>query len=55
MKLMADAGRVVKKEQVMKDDEFPEDYSLTVFPFTTDVSFEWNHNLFILFKVHFRS
>ncbi|XP_029929588.1 uncharacterized protein LOC115374680 [Myripristis murdjan] len=35
-----DAERVVKKEQqVMRDKEFPEDYHLTVFPFTADVFF----------------
>ncbi|XP_070813702.1 uncharacterized protein [Chaetodon trifascialis] len=33
-----DAERVVQKEQhIMADDEFPEDYVLTVFPFTRDV------------------
>lgn len=36
---MADAKRVVQKEQqIMADNEFPEDYVLTVFPFTRDVS-----------------
>ena len=33
-----DAERVVKKEQSMRDEEFPKDYTLTVFKFTTDVS-----------------
>ncbi|KAL7370372.1 hypothetical protein ABVT39_026759 [Epinephelus coioides] len=33
-----DAARVVRKEQhIMKDNEFPDDYPLTVFPFTRDV------------------
>ncbi|XP_071392899.1 uncharacterized protein [Centroberyx affinis] len=33
-----DAERVVRKDlQIMKDKEFPEDYHLTVFPFTPDV------------------
>ncbi|XP_044044092.1 uncharacterized protein LOC122872223 [Siniperca chuatsi] len=33
-----DAERVVRKEQqIMTDDEFPENYLLTVFPFTRDV------------------
>ncbi|CAJ1087041.1 uncharacterized protein LOC117808021 [Xyrichtys novacula] len=33
-----DAERVVRKEEhIMIDDEFPADYLLTVFPFTTDV------------------
>uniref|UniRef100_UPI0037E75240 uncharacterized protein n=1 Tax=Semicossyphus pulcher TaxID=241346 RepID=UPI0037E75240 len=33
-----DAERVVRKEeQIMTDEEFPADYVLTVFPFTTDV------------------
>lgn len=33
-----DAERVVKKEeQIMKDEEFPQDYALTVFPFSEDV------------------
>lgn len=37
--LLADAEKVVRKEQqVMADSEFPEDYLLTVFPFTKDVS-----------------
>ncbi|XP_042261290.1 uncharacterized protein LOC121892346 isoform X1 [Thunnus maccoyii] len=37
-KLLADAERVVRKEQqIMVDDEFPEEYLLTVFPFTRDV------------------
>ncbi|KAI3365987.1 hypothetical protein L3Q82_009815 [Scortum barcoo] len=36
--LLADAERVVRKEQhIMSDQEFPEDYLLTVFPFTRDV------------------
>lgn len=35
----ADAEKVVRKEQqIMADGEFPEDYFLTVFPFTRDVS-----------------
>ncbi|XP_072227340.1 uncharacterized protein [Leuresthes tenuis] len=35
-----DAERVVRKEQqIMGDDEFPEDYRLTVFPFSRDVFF----------------
>ncbi|XP_071764549.2 uncharacterized protein LOC139918911 [Centroberyx gerrardi] len=35
-----DAERVVQKDlQIMKDKEFPEDYHLTVFPFTPDVFF----------------
>lgn len=35
-----DAQRVVRKDQqIMKDSEFPEDYLLTVFPFTRDVFF----------------
>ncbi|XP_071392823.1 uncharacterized protein [Centroberyx affinis] len=35
-----DAERVVRKDlQIMKDKEFPEDYHLTVFPFTPDVFF----------------
>lgn len=35
-----DANRVVRKEQqIMADDEFPEEYLLTVFPFSTDVFF----------------
>lgn len=38
-KLLADAERVVLKEQqIMADVQFPEDYLLTVFPFTQDVS-----------------
>lgn len=37
--LSADANRAVGKEQqIMADDEFPEEYLLTVFPFSTDVS-----------------
>ncbi|KAM7365399.1 hypothetical protein PAMP_016330 [Pampus punctatissimus] len=37
-KLFADAERVVQKEkQIMADHEFPEEYLLTVFPFTRDV------------------
>lgn len=36
----ADAERVVRKEQqIMSDEEFPEDYLLTVYPFTRDVYF----------------
>ncbi|XP_034007252.1 uncharacterized protein LOC117499078 [Trematomus bernacchii] len=35
-----DANRAVGKEQqIMADDEFPEEYLLTVFPFSTDVFF----------------
>jgi len=38
---LADAERVVRKEQqIMRDDEFPEDYTLTVFPFSRDVSMD---------------
>ena len=38
-KLLADAEEVVRKEQqIMTDEEFPQDYLLTVFPFTRDVS-----------------
>ncbi|XP_062303658.1 RNA-binding protein 43-like isoform X2 [Osmerus eperlanus] len=33
---IADAERVIKKEQSMRDEEFPKDYTLTVFKFTTD-------------------
>ncbi|XP_067116872.1 RNA-binding protein 43-like [Osmerus mordax] len=36
---IADAERVIKKEQSMRDEEFPKDYTLTVFKFTTDVFF----------------
>lgn len=37
--LLADAAKVVEKEQqVMEDEEFPAVYTLTVFPFSTDVS-----------------
>ena len=40
--LLADAERVVKKEeQIMMDAEFTQDYSLTVFPFSRDVSMVW--------------
>ncbi|XP_045910730.1 uncharacterized protein LOC123974223 isoform X1 [Micropterus dolomieu] len=36
--LLADAERVVRKQQhIMTDDEFPDNYLLTVFPFTRDV------------------
>lgn len=35
-----DAEKVLKEErQILKDDEFPEDYQLTVFPFSRDVFF----------------
>ena len=37
--LLADAARVTRNErQIMVDDEFPEEYLLTVYPFTRDVS-----------------
>lgn len=36
---MADAERVVQKEQqILADEEFPDDYVLNAFPFTRDVS-----------------
>lgn len=38
-KLLADAERVLRQEeQIMTDRMFTQDYPLTVFPFTRDVS-----------------
>ncbi|KAL1021793.1 hypothetical protein UPYG_G00018040 [Umbra pygmaea] len=40
-----DAEKVITKEQIMRDKEFPQDYHLTVYKFTPDVFFYVNADL----------
>lgn len=41
---------VQKDQQIMADDEFPEEYILTVFPFTRDVSMTVSHARRVMFS-----